>query len=78
MHWNDIFENFGYLMNGLLVTLKLSSLSILGSLIFGTLLGVLRHSRFQPFSLIATFFIEFTRSIPLILFIVFTHFFKSC
>ncbi|MFH0701968.1 MAG: amino acid ABC transporter permease [bacterium] len=74
MNWMDIFENFDFLMRGLVVTLKLASISIIGSLILGTILGILRYSRIFPFNIIATAFVEITRSIPLIIFIIFIHF----
>lgn len=74
MHWFDIIENFDYLMMGLGVTIKLAFISILGSLIFGTTLGVIRHVKIIIISQLAAAFIELTRSIPLILFIVFIHF----
>lgn len=74
MHWMDIPENFGFLMKGLLITLKLALISTSGSLILGTILGVLRHSRIFLISWLAAAYIESVRSIPLILFIVFIHF----
>lgn len=74
MHWFDVIENFDYLMMGLGVTIKLAFISILGSMIFGTVLGVIRHVKIIIISQIAAAFIELTRSIPLILFIVFIHF----
>ncbi|MDD3012469.1 MAG: amino acid ABC transporter permease [Candidatus Gastranaerophilales bacterium] len=74
MYWNDIYCNFDFLMKGLLVTLKIASISITGSLIIGVFLGILRYSRWFPFNIIATALIELIRSIPLILFIVFVHF----
>ena len=74
MHWNDIYDNLDFLITGLLVTLKLASVAIAGSLILGTFLGILRYSKIFPFNILATFLIETIRSIPLILFIVFIHF----
>ena len=70
----DIIENFSFLMKGLIITLKLASISIAGSLVLGTILGVLRHSKIFPLNIIATVIIEFVRSVPLILFIIFIHF----
>lgn len=74
MYWSDISNNLVFLINGLMVTLKLAGLSIAGSLIFGIILGVLRYSKIFPLNIISTFLIEVIRSIPLILFIVFIHF----
>ena len=74
MYWNDIAENFSYLMTGLSITLKLACLSIIGSLILGVIFGVIRYSKLFPLNIIAVFYIEVVRSIPLILFIIFIHF----
>jgi His/Glu/Gln/Arg/opine family amino acid ABC transporter permease subunit len=74
MHWADIFENFDFLMKGLIITLKLALISVSGSLIIGIILGILRHTRFFLISWFAVAYIESVRSIPLILFIVFIHF----
>ncbi len=74
MHWEDIFNNFGFLMRGLVVTFQLAILSIAGSLVIGTVFGVVRHLKIFPFSILAAIYIESVRSIPLILFIVFIHF----
>ena len=74
MNFNTVIENFDYLMDGLRMTVGLSVISIVGSLILGTSLGVLRYSKLYPLNYIATAFIELTRSIPLILYIVFIHF----
>ncbi|OGI04328.1 MAG: hypothetical protein A2Y25_08665 [Candidatus Melainabacteria bacterium GWF2_37_15] len=74
MHWEDVLNNLGFLMKGLGVTLQLAVLSIAGSLVLGTVLGVIRYVKIPPFSPLAAMYIEFVRSIPLILFIVFIHF----
>ena len=74
MHWEDVFNNFGFLMRGLGMTVQLAVLSIAGSLVLGTFFGVLRYLKIAPISKIASVYIESVRSIPLILFIVFMHF----
>lgn len=74
MHWDVILANFDFLMKGLLMTFKLAILSIAGSLVLGTIVGITRYLQIPPFSLIAAFYIETVRSVPLILFIFFTHF----
>lgn len=74
LYWIDIAENFGFLMKGLEITIKLSIISIIGSLILGIFFGILRYSRILFISWLATAYIELIRSVPLILFIVFIHF----
>lgn len=74
MYWEDIYNNFSFLMRGLGVTLFLALLSITGSVVIGTVFGITRYLNIPPFSLLATAYIESVRSIPLIFFIVFIHF----
>lgn len=74
LYWADIPENIHFLMKGLLITLKLSIISITGSMLFGTILGILRYSRIFLINWLVSGYIELVRSIPLILFIVFVHF----
>ncbi|MGD9581474.1 MAG: amino acid ABC transporter permease [Vampirovibrionia bacterium] len=74
MHINDIFDNFDFLMKGLFMTLQLAFITIIGSSITGIILGTIRHSKVPVLSWIAIAYIEFVRSIPLILFIIFVHF----
>ena len=74
MYLNDIFDNFDFLMKGLMMTLQLAVVTVIGSSILGIILGMLRHSKLPVLSWVATAYIEFVRSIPLILFIIFVHF----
>ncbi len=74
LYWMDIFENFDFLLKGLGITMKLSLISIIGSLFFGIFLGIIRYSKFFLISWLAVAYIEIVRSVPLILFIVFIHF----
>ncbi len=74
MHWEVIPENFGFLMKGLAMTFQLAVLSITGSMVLGTLLGITRHLKIPVISLVTAAYIESVRSIPLILFIFFIHF----
>lgn len=72
--FSPVIENFSFLLKALNLTLFLSIFSIIFSLIFGTILGVLRYSRVPLISQICGLFIDLTRSIPLILYIVFIHY----
>lgn len=69
-----IADNFSFLQQGLLITLKVAFLSIILSMFMGTALGVIRYSKFPVISRLVGWFIDVTRSIPLILYIIFIHF----
>ena len=62
-------NNLSFLFEGLKATLYISTVAILLSLVFGTILGVLRHSAPQPFRFLATTYIEIVRNIPNLLWI---------
>ena len=74
MDMSVIANYFPFLMSGLKVTIQLALISIISSLILGTFLGVLRHSKIPVISPIVVAFIELTRSIPLIMYIIFIHY----
>lgn len=74
MSFSIILNNFPFLMKGLLVTLKLASISMIVSLALGILLGSIRYSRIPVLSALVGLFVDITRSIPLILYIIFVHF----
>lgn len=74
MNFDVIINNFPFLMQGLWITLKVSFISIILSMVFGTLLGSLRFMKIPVVSLIVGAFVDITRSIPLILYIIFVHF----
>lgn len=71
---NIIINNFPFLMQGLFVTLKVSIISIIFSMLLGTLLGMLRYFKIKIVSFLVGLFIDITRSIPLVLYIIFIHF----
>ena len=71
---NDLISNMPFLLNGFKVTIILSFYSIIFSLIFGIILGVVRFFKIPVISFLCACFIELTRSIPLILYIVFIHY----
>ncbi len=72
---NDVIvTNFPFLLQGIKTTLVLALWSILFSLLLGTVLGILRYFNIPIISFISSLFIEFTRAIPLILYIIFIHY----
>ncbi len=74
MDFSVITHNLPFLLKGLWVTLQLAVLTIVFSLIIGTILGTLRFLKIPIISPIVAGFIEVTRSIPLIMYIVFIHY----
>jgi len=73
MNFQIICENFPYLFQGLLLTLKISILVICGGAIFGILLGVLRSSPIRLLRWLSIIYIEYIRGTPLlvVLFVVY-------
>ena len=59
---------------GMTFTLTLTLLAMTGGIIFGTLLAMMRLSAFKPLSLLAGGYVNFMRSIPLVL-VIFWFFF---
>ena len=59
-----------FLGKGLLNTLYIAAVSIILSLIFGTILGLMRNMKEKPLSAAAAVYIEIVRNIPLALFII--------
>jgi len=74
MIFATVVRNFPFLMQGLWVTLDLAFISIILSMLLGTALGVLRYSKIPVVSIFVGLFVDITRSIPLILYIIFVHF----
>jgi len=61
-----VFDYTGELLQGALITLEISTLSILSALILGLIWGTARHSRKKLFNLPATMVVEFFRDTPIL------------
>jgi glutamate/aspartate transport system permease protein len=73
--WNVIQRSLPYLfLEGMKFTLTLTALSMIGGIIFGTLLAMMRLSKFKILSLLAGAYVNLMRSIPLVL-VIFWFFF---
>jgi glutamate/aspartate transport system permease protein len=73
--FNVIERSWGYLFQvGMAFTLKLTLLSMVGGIILGTLLAMMRLSKFRALSLVATGYVNLIRSIPLVLVIFWFYF----
>ncbi|MBP2667254.1 MAG: glnP 2 [Firmicutes bacterium] len=59
-----------FFLDGLYITLKIASLSLLFSLFFGTILGIAQYSRHPVYGRLATIYIDAVRNTPLLLFIL--------
>jgi glutamate/aspartate transport system permease protein len=72
----DVIErSLGYLFReGMVFTVTLTLLAMAGGIVFGTLLAMMRLSKFRPLSAIAGGYVNFMRSIPLVL-VIFWFFF---
>jgi|TARA_Y100000294_G_C8551495_1_gene335485 glutamate/aspartate transport system permease protein len=69
-----IYDNLDILWDGMLITLLLTGVAILGGILFGTLLALMRLSRFTPISIVAGRYVDAFRSTPLILVIFWFYF----
>ena len=66
--------NMRFLLQGLGMTLAISAVSILCSIVLGTIISVLRTSKNRALSGVATVYIEVFKNTPLLLWIMFTFF----
>jgi glutamate/aspartate transport system permease protein len=69
-----IVDNFSFLMSGLLTTFQLAIIAISGGLVLGILVGMARLSSRPYVYYPATVFVNFLRSLPLILVIFWFYF----
>ncbi|WP_367296525.1 amino acid ABC transporter permease [Levilactobacillus yonginensis] len=67
-------DNLRYLFGGLGITLLVSIVSIVGSFIIGSILGVIRYVKIKYVSAIIGVIIDVIRNLPLILILFFTYF----
>src|SRR5216683_2736761 len=71
---NVILRNLPYLWDGLQLSLLLAALAIGGGIFFGAIMGVLRMSSIRPVAWLALGYVNFFRSVPLILVIFWIYF----
>ncbi len=69
-----IFSQLDVLGEGMWLTCRLTIIAIVGGILIGTFLALLRLSRLKPLSLIAGSYVNFFRSMPLILVIFWFYF----
>ena len=66
--------NVHYLLEGFMVTLEVSVVSIVVSFILGTILGIIRYVNIKVVSPVVGFVIDIIRNLPLILMLFFVYF----
>ncbi|MEG0071784.1 MAG: amino acid ABC transporter permease [Raoultibacter sp.] len=66
--------NFRFLLQGLGMTLFISAISIVCSIVFGTIISIMRTSDKKVLRGVATVYIEIFKNTPLLLWIMFTFF----
>ena len=71
---NVILENLHFLIEGMQLTLLLTLAAICGGLVLGTLLALARLSGFWVLTLVSSTYVNFFRSMPLILVIFWFYF----
>jgi glutamate/aspartate transport system permease protein len=62
-----LWANAFFLWNGMLLTMQLTALAVSGGLLFGVVLAVLRLSPVRPLAWLVEGYVNFLRSMPLIL-----------
>ncbi|CAK9885743.1 MAG: Glutamate/aspartate import permease protein GltK [Candidatus Erwinia impunctatus] len=65
--WSTIIPNLPYLLNGMVITLKITLTAILVGILWGTLLAVMRLSSIKPISWFARLYVNLFRSVPLVM-----------
>ncbi|ALO03407.1 amino acid ABC transporter permease [Lactiplantibacillus paraplantarum] len=66
--------NLRFLLEGLGVTIEVSTISIVSSFIIGSILGVVNYAKIKYLSVVVSFMVDIIRNLPLILIIFFTYF----
>ncbi len=69
-----IFDNLPFLLEGMKTTLLLTALAMIGGVILGTLLALVRLSSMKTLAFVAASYVNFFRSLPLILVIFWFYF----
>lgn len=71
---NLLINNAGFFLDGLLKTLALAGVTLLGATVIGVLIGTLANARFTPLRWLMRGYIELLRGIPLMVNIFFVFF----
>jgi glutamate/aspartate transport system permease protein len=74
LDYSVVVRNLPYLWTGLQLSLLLAALAILGGILLGSIMSMLRMSRVRPVAWLALAYVNFFRSVPLILVIFWIYF----
>jgi glutamate/aspartate transport system permease protein len=72
--WGVIVRALPFLWEGMKISLLLTAAGIAGGIVFGTLLAALRLSPVRPLAMLAGFYVNMFRSLPLILVLFWFYF----
>ncbi|MEW6047736.1 MAG: amino acid ABC transporter permease [Bacillota bacterium] len=72
--WDIVWSSFPYLLVGVRVTLVLTALSVSAGIVLGTVLALMRLSRYMPLSRLASAYIDLFRGTPLLAQILFVFY----
>lgn len=65
--WSSIIPTLPFLMQGLMITLKITVTAVVIGIVWGTILAVMRLSSFKPIAWFAAAYVNVFRSIPLVM-----------
>ena len=65
--WSSIPPSLPYLLNGMIITLKITAVAVVFGIIWGTILAVMRLSAFAPIRWFAKLYVNLFRSVPLVM-----------
>ena len=74
LDYSVVVRNLPYLWSGLQLSLLLAALAILGGMFLGSIMSMLRMSPIRPVAWLALAYVNFFRSVPLILVIFWIYF----
>ena len=72
--FNVIFDNLPFILKGLKVTFLLTFLAVIGGIVLGTILALIRIAKIPVAAWLAAAYVNFFRSLPLILVIFWLYF----
>lgn len=72
--WSVVPESMDILLQGALLTLRISAVALVFSVVLGIIFGLFRVSRSRALSFMATCYVEFVRGVPLLVLLMWIYF----